>query len=161
MSYRIFQYTDEMGVAQSFDITHIIEARIEGVSAAWEFGCDLLSRLIRVMPHIEGRHAVVKAEAYQRFKQIPVNKKPELGPVNPGTDSYFKDQWLGADEAYRNSRVERDQIRAMIEVLKQTYLPRLRMMNEEGSSAERQARSSQYSGMGRYDGTMPDPPSIG
>jgi len=166
-NHRIFSYMDEWGVQQNFDITPIIEASNFGIDNAWEIGCDLLAALTRALPHIERRHAMNKAAAYQRFKQIPKNTNPQNGPVNPGTDTHFANIWKASDETYNRTRIERDQIQAMIENLRRTYLPRLRFMAEAAKEGEQRAPSQYSSGMGRYDGSMasasdmPPPPASG
>ena len=144
-------YPPDGGEAIQFDLTSVISPRSMGLENAWEVGCEMFQKMLMLLVVLQNHHNRIKADLYQEFKLLPVNKDATMGPINPGTDTYFSGTWLPANGVYQVSRTQRDLVQGTMEALKMTYIPRLRMLFEKTDWGERNVAS-------QAGGTNPPPP---
>jgi len=137
----VISVTDDNNVGHLFDMKTVINVQMLGIEAAWEQGCDMLSKMVNLLPEIQNRHNRVKADAYQRFKRLPVNKDTAAGDYNPGTDKFFDSIWLSSCPEYQASRLERDRLEDAINTLRLTYLPRIKQLHDKAKSSEHNVTS--------------------
>lgn len=137
MDYATFHWFDPTANQMfSVDVSGVLKPPTVGLSAAYDTACQLLFNLINVLPALENFHAATKMALYRTYKAIPVVKTQGDPNFNPGTDTHFNTLWLACQEGYQRSRLERDRVRDMIDALRGSYLPRLRLREDMVSSGE-------------------------
>jgi len=129
------------GESYSFDLTPVITVQSIGIEAAWEKACLMLADMTSLLPRVQNQHNSIKADLYQEFKALPVNKDKANGDYNPGTDVFFNSTWLSSHPRYMESRAQRDALEGTVTSLRLTYIPRIKQLHEGVSTGERNVPS--------------------